>query len=184
MNDDWRVTFSGKLFEILQNEKGWEKAARSPGTRIIIDDEKSGKILLTREFRAELAAYDFRLPGGKVFDSLAEFETFRSGGDDILQPATAKIIAETREEAGYEIYDPKLYDVSILGATISWDLYVFVATDFAKSSAGQNLEDGEDIETDLWFSYDEVKQMIMKKQFQEDRIAMIVLRYLSEKEEK
>ena len=44
--NDWTVTYRGKLFEILQNEKGWEKAARAPGVRVILDDQAAGKILI------------------------------------------------------------------------------------------------------------------------------------------
>ena len=174
----WTVAYRGRIFEILQNEKGWEMASRAPGVRLILDDQVAGKILLTREFRAELNDYDFRLPGGKVFDLLAEYETFRDAGADILEPATAKIIQEAREETGYDIRDPKLVGKSILGATVDWDLYVFAVTQCTKRNDGQRLENGEQIETDLWFSYDEVRQMIIDGAMQEERIALILLRYL------
>jgi 8-oxo-dGTP pyrophosphatase MutT (NUDIX family) len=176
--NDWSVTYHGNLFEILQNEKGWEKASRAPGVRVILDDQVAGKILLTREFRTELNGYDFRLPGGKVFDSLAEYEAFRNTGADILEPATTKVIDEAREETGYDITNPKFINKSTLGATVDWDLYVFAATEFTKRDDGQRLEDGEQIETDLWFSYDEVRRMIMDGAMQEERIALALLRYL------
>ena len=181
MKNNWSVAYRGKLFEILQNEKGWEKASRAPGVRLILDDQAAGKILLTREFRAELNDYDFRLPGGKVFDSLVEYEAFRESGEDILGPATTKAVHEVREETGYDITNPKFINKSTLGATVDWDLYVFVATEFTKRDDGQQLEDGEHIETDLWFSYDEVRQMIMDGAMQEGRIALALLRYLEQK---
>ena len=34
------------------------------------------------------------------------------------------------------------------------------------------------IQTDLWFSYDEVYEMALKGDMREDRIAMVLLRYL------
>ena len=179
MRNEWTATYRGKLFEILQNEKGWEKASRAPGVRVILDDQVAGKILLTREFRAELNGYDFRLPGGKVFDSLTEYDDFRKTGADILQPATAKVIDEVREETGYDIINPMLINKSTLGATVDWDLYVFAATEFTRRDDGQQLEDGEHIETDLWFSYDEVRQMIMVGAMQEERIALVLLRYVT-----
>ena len=179
MRNEWTATYRGKLFEILQNEKGWEKASRAPGVRVILDDQVAGKILLTREFRAELNGYDFRLPGGKVFDSLTEYDDFRKTGADILQPATAKVIDEVREETGYDIIHPMLINKSTLGATVDWDLYVFAATEFTRRDDGQQLEDGEHIETDLWFSYDEVRQMIMVGAMQEERIALVLLRYVT-----
>ena len=61
---------------------------------------------------------------------------------------------------------------------MKWDLYTFVATNFIKSDDGQQLEDGEVIQTDLWFSYDEVREMALKGDMREDRIAMVLLRYL------
>ena len=179
--NDWTVTYRGKLFEILQNEKGWDKAARAPGVRVILDDEAARKILLTREFRSELNDYDFRLPGGKVFDSLAEYDAFRQSGADVREPATAKAVAEAREETGYDITAPKFIGTSTLGATVDWDLYVFAATKFAKRNDGQALENGEQIETDLWFTYDEARQMVLDGAMQEERIALVLLRYLEQK---
>lgn len=178
---DWIITYHGKLFEILQNEKGWERAVRAPGVRVILDDEVAGKILLTREFRSELNDYDFRLPGGKVFDSLEEYETFRASGVDILVPATTKAVHEVREEAGYDILDPEFIYKSTLGVTVDWDLYVFATTEFTKREDGQALEIGEQIETDLWFDYSEVRRKIFGGAMQEERIALVLLRYLDRK---
>ena len=52
--------FSGRIFDIVYQQvdigvghiKTFEKAVRSPGTRLIIIDENN-KILLTREYRIE-----------------------------------------------------------------------------------------------------------------------------------
>ncbi|MCL2037757.1 NUDIX domain-containing protein [Candidatus Saccharibacteria bacterium] len=181
---DWQTIFTGSLFEILQNSKGWEKAVRAPGVRIILDDKKSGKILLSQEFRYELNEHDFRLPGGKVFDTLDEYTAFRDNNADMLVPAAKRVIAETREEVNYDIRAPRFYDRSTLGATVEWDLYVFVTTDFNETSEDLREEDEkDDIASAGWYTYDEVRQMIMEKKMQEDRIAMILLRYLDEKKE-
>lgn len=184
VDTSWKAVFLGKIFEIAQNDKGWEKATRAPGVRLILDDETTGGILLTREFRSELNSYDYRLPGGKVFDSLDEFEEFRSQGVDILEPATAKVVQEAREETGYDILDPQFITKSILGSTVEWDLYVFAATKFTKRDSGQELGTGEDIQTDLWFSYAEVRKMIMNGEMQEERIALALIRYLESREDK
>lgn len=174
----WKQDYQGNLFQILRNEKGWEKAVRAPGVRLILDDREAGKILLTREFRAELNDYDFRLPGGKVFDSLAEYNDFSESGGDIDKRAIEKVVAEAREETGYDIANPELIAKSVLGATVEWDLFVFAVTDFSKRASGQELEEGEEIETDLWFSYEEVKQMILNGSMREERIALVLFRYL------
>jgi DNA-binding NarL/FixJ family response regulator len=68
------------LLELVSQEvtvegvtKMFEFARRAPGVRMIISaQDGSGKILLTREYRPSLERYDYRLPGGKVFDSLQE----------------------------------------------------------------------------------------------------------------
>jgi 8-oxo-dGTP pyrophosphatase MutT (NUDIX family) len=57
--------------KICDQELVFEIARRSPGVRLIICDKD--KILLSKEFRKELKGYDYRLPGGKVFDTLKEY---------------------------------------------------------------------------------------------------------------
>ena len=181
-HSNWQSAYEGSLFAIERNSRGWEKAVRAPGVRLILDDQKAGKILLTREFRSELGDYDYRLPGGKVFDSLAEFQTYYKSGKDIGEAAVNKAVQEAREETGYKVVDPELVVKSTLGATVEWDLYVFKVTDFQKHEGGQALEEGEDIETDLWFTYEETREMILSGKMQEERIALALLRYLYDKE--
>lgn len=179
---EWQTVFTGNLFTVEQNDRGWEKVARAPGVRLILDDQKAGKILLTREFRRELGDYDYRLPGGKVFDSLAELQAYTESGQDIIEAAVKKAIQEAREETGYKIIDPELVAKSTLGATVEWDLYVFAVTNFQRHEEGQALEEGEDIETDRWFTYQEAREMILSGKMQEERIALALLRYLYAKE--
>ena len=50
-----------------------EIVRRPPGVRLLI--VKEGNVLLTKEYRHEADGYDFRLPGGKVFESLRDFKT-------------------------------------------------------------------------------------------------------------
>ena len=75
---------AGKLFELVHlpqpDGRVFELARRAPGVRLIICDRQNKTILLTKEFRQELDGWDYRLPGGKVFDSLDEYEAFRAGG--------------------------------------------------------------------------------------------------------
>lgn len=54
----------------------FEKARRAPGVRLII--VKEDKILLTREYRDEIKSFDYRLPGGKVFDKLSDYQKHQS----------------------------------------------------------------------------------------------------------
>ncbi|AHB42256.1 NUDIX hydrolase [Candidatus Saccharibacteria bacterium RAAC3_TM7_1] len=180
MNEE--IFARGKLFELihLKQDDGrvFEVARRAPGVRLIICDEENGKILLTKEYRQELGEWDYRLPGGKVFDSLEEYETHRNGGDDIIEAAKKQAINEAQQEAGIEIANLELYKKSVLGATVEWNLYVFATTNWQASVHGQELEVGEKIEADNWFSFDEAKKMILDGAIQEERIALILLQWL------
>jgi len=180
MNEE--VFAKGKLFELVhlkQNDgRVFEVARRAPGVRLIIHDKDLGKILLTKEFRHELGEWDYRLPGGKVFDTLDEFEAFRVSGEDIIEVAKQKAIEEAQQEAGVEITSLELYKKSILGATVEWDLYIFEAFDWRLRVEGQELEVGEKIEADNWLTYDEARKMALGGAMQEERIALILMQWL------
>ncbi len=175
---------TGKLFELVHiaqpDGRVFETARRAPGVRIIIADADACKVLLTKEFRHELKGYDYRLPGGKVFDSLVEYEAFRESSRDILDAATEKSKAEAAEEAGMIIEDVELFKKSTLGATVEWDLYVFQALRWRKHADGQALEEGEQVDDVSWYTFDTVEQMILKGDMQEERIALILLQWLKE----
>lgn len=172
----------GRLFELVHYPQAdgrvFEVARRAPGVRVIIADQQAKKLLLTKEFRRELEGYDFRLPGGKVFDSLADYEAFRSTGKDILAPAAAKAKAEAHEEAGMAVKEVTFFKRSTLGATVEWDLYVFEATEWSEHHEGQSLEDGEVVEDVSWYDVAEVEHMILAGKMQEERIALILLQWL------
>ncbi|HRF28964.1 MAG TPA: NUDIX domain-containing protein [Candidatus Saccharibacteria bacterium] len=172
----------GKLFELVHlpqaDGRVFEVARRAPGVRVIIADKTNKRVLLTKEFRKELDAWDYRLPGGKVFDTLEEFEAHRTRRDDILDAAKAKAKAEAAEEAGVVISEVKFIAKSTLGATVEWDLYIFEALDWHEDEQGQALEAGEEIEAGSWYTYDEVERMVLDGSMQEERIALALLRWV------
>ncbi len=176
------VFAKGKLFELVhlsqKDGRTFEVARRAPGVRLIIHDKAAGKILLTREYRRELGKWDYRLPGGKVFDSLDEFEAFRNRNEDIVDVAKAKATEEAQQEAGVEIAEMELHKKSVLGATVEWDLYVFETNSWQLSVEGQELEVGEKIEADTWVTYDEARTMALNGSMAEERIALILLQWL------
>ncbi len=181
------IAFRGKIFEVEQIPKPdgrvFEVARRAPGVRLIIADKPNKKLLLTREYRWELKTHDYRLPGGKVFDTLEAFDAFRQSGSDIVGPATAKAREEAAEEAGMQVDKVELFKRSMLGATVEWDLYVFEATAWQPHADGQNLQEDEQQGIDvLWIDYDEVRQMILGGQLQEERVALILLQWLTAQE--
>lgn len=177
-----KIVYQGLIVEIVQQNtdedgkvKTYEFARRSPGTRLIIVTPNQ-KILLNKEYRPEIKSWDFRLPGGKVFDSLQEFNSFLTTGQNILVPALAAAKKEAEEEAGIKIEDIKHFATSTCGATMRWDLFYFVVTKFTAPD-GQSLEEGENIETN-WFTFSQAQEMCLSGQISEDRSAAVLLRWL------
>lgn len=177
----------GKLFELVHVEQPdgrvFEVSRRAPGVRLIIADKDQRAVLLTKEYRQELDAWDYRLPGGKVFDTLESYETSRSADEDIIVKASQKAVAESVEEAGIEVEDMVLFRKSTLGATVEWDLYIFEVLAWSRAAGGQRLELGEDIETDNWFSYDDATALIMDGGMREERVALVLLQWLHKQEQ-
>ena len=103
-----KIVYSGKIFEIVKYEVNvenkiseFEKARRSPGTRLIIHKDKN--MLITKEYRYEHKLYDFRLPGGKVFDTLKEYQEALDNKIDITKSAGNAAKKEALEEAGINL---------------------------------------------------------------------------------
>jgi 8-oxo-dGTP pyrophosphatase MutT (NUDIX family) len=182
-NGPEKITYQGKIIEVVEkpvqmaNGKTviFESARRSPGTRIII--AKDGKVLLSKEFRTEINGYDYRLPGGKVFDTLEEYNAFLKTNGNIEEKARAAIVKEALEEVGIAVTTVELLGISKCGATVEWDLYYFLATDFSETERRDSGE-GEDITT-TWVSIEEAKTMCLDGRMQEERSALMLLRYLS-----
>mgnify|MGYP006422791831 CR=1 FL=1 len=177
-----KVIHQGHIIEIVQQDHQvgdrvipFEKARRSPGVRMII--VKDGKMLLSKEYRTELGGDDYRLPGGKVFDKLEEYNEALKGEVDLVEVARGAVERECVEETGHACLSAKHIHTTSPGATISWDLYYFVVEEFEVNADGQQLEGGEVIEP-MWFGLDEVKEMCLDGRVQEERTAAVLMRYL------
>jgi 8-oxo-dGTP pyrophosphatase MutT (NUDIX family) len=175
-----KITHQGKIIEVVQKEVDqdgktttFEFARRSPGTRLVIP--KGDKVILTREFRHEIGGYDHRLPGGKVFNSLEEYNAALSSGADITEAAKQAAIREAHEEAGIEVKDVSFLHKSVCGATVVWDLFYFLVKDFVKTA--QHLEEGEDIRIEP-VDREKAREMCLNGEINEERSALILLRYL------
>jgi ADP-ribose pyrophosphatase len=169
-----RIVYRGHLIELVHKEidqsgktKVFEYARRPPGVRIIVPS--GNRLLISKEFRHELQAYDYRLPGGKVFDSLDEATS------DILMAAKLAVIREAKEEMGITVKSVQFFHKSICGATMEWDLYYFVVEDFERGE--QQLEEGEDIQIES-VDFETVKAMCLDGRISEERSALVLLRYL------
>lgn len=176
-----KITYQGKIIEVVEKtreikgkEKVFEFARRSPGVRLIIP--KGDGILMSKEFRYELSDYDYRLPGGKVFDTLTEYNEFLKSEKDILEAAKQAAIKEGKEEMGIEIKDLEWIHTSVCGATVVWDLFYFVVKSFNEGI--QELEEGEQITTEV-ISKDAVQKMCLRGTISEERSALVLLRYLN-----
>lgn len=177
-----QIKYRGRLIEIVHKtykemsaHKIFEIARRGPGTRIIFDSGDA--ILLTREYRFELDEYDWRIPGGKVFDTLEGYHKHRDQGADDVEVATATIIREAEEETGLKPKNVEYLQKSTCGATIEWDLHYFCCTEWSNNENGQDLEAGEDITTH-WVAKDKVLNMAVSGEISEDRTALQLIRYI------
>ena len=185
MDPTFTVAYRGKMFEVVnwEGKPGitFEAAVRAPGVRLLIETVKDGQkaILMTREIRREAGGYDFRLPGGKVFDSLDELDEQRSSGVDILPLAIKAAQREGREEAGVMGGKYDLIEITKAGASIEWDLYYFLVT--GADIGEQELEDREigDIET-VTLSAVEVFQKLCNREIKEGRSADIIWSWLNQ----
>lgn len=176
--------FSGKIHSIIHQkmqigpkQKTFEKVQRAPGVRLLIVDIQ-GSILLTKEYRAEIQDFDFRLPGGKVYDSLDDFQTAKSTNQPIEKAALKAAKNEALEEAGIKIKDISLIHTSHCGATIDWTLYYFIVNDFEDLPEQQNDSIEENIEVH-WFAPMEVEDMLNNLKIKEDRSQGVLYRYLN-----
>ncbi len=174
------TVFSGRLIEIINQTMNkddkkvvFEWGQRAPGVRLIAIDTKE-RILLTREYRHEQDSYDYRLPGGKVADTLSEWHQ-QVDDNRVNQAAQDKVIQEAKEEAGLIVRSVEKIEVVPDGATFKWDLHYFLTRDFEVGE--QDLEHGEDITVD-WYATEDVLRMIKEKQIKEGRSVYVLMPYL------
>jgi len=179
---DEQIVYSGRIFEIVKQPMkigakvvDFEIVRRSPGVRLLV--VRDGNILLVKEFRAEHEGFDYRLPGGKVFDSLKDYKKTLDGGKDILKYAVEAARKECLEETGISVKMIEHVHTARCGASVSWDMYYFLVDDFDEKEDGQNLEDGEVIYPE-WKTFDEAKQLCLKGDVKEDRTVGVLLRFL------
>jgi 8-oxo-dGTP pyrophosphatase MutT (NUDIX family) len=179
-----KVVYQGKMIEIVHEtvssngkELVLEKGRRAPGVRLIIETP-DGEFLISKEERHNIGL-DYRLPGGKVFDSLVEYNSFLSGkqsADEILNKAKEAAMREGMEEAGIEPLEMELFYVSRCGGSFDWDLYYFVVKKY--NEVGQHLEEHEKIEM-IKVSGDKLKELALSNKMNEDRSVAVILKYLN-----
>ncbi len=191
MEDQKKVMYAWMLLRVVHQEvtkdgqtQTYEYAERAPGVRMIIVTP-GNKICITKERRQELHHgqwwYDFRLPWGKVVDTLEEYLVLREQGKRALFHAVEDAVRkEAEEEVGIIPETIDFLRVSPCGATMRRDLYYFTITSFQWKSTGQELWLGEEIEVGL-YTFDEVRQMCLSGQISEDRSVAVLLQWLEHK---
>lgn len=183
MKPQFEVVYRGKMFEVVRWEGKpgiqFEAALRAPGVRLLIETKKDGMkaLLMTKEIRRETGGADFRLPGGKVFDSLDELDAFRNSDNDIIPLVFEAARKESKEEAGINSGNYEIIEVSKAGASVEWDLYYIKVTD--PEIGEQELEEYEegDIET-IILSPKEIFDKLSKREIKEGRSADILWLWL------
>ncbi len=177
------IVYQGKMIEVVQQrmmagekEQTFEFARRSPGTRLIIVTPEK-KLILTKEYRREADSVDWRLPGGKVFDRLTDYNEFLKTGKDIIPVAIEAAKKEAREEAGIEVKKIEHFATSHCGATVTWDLFYFVVNDFERLT-GQSLEHGEEGIELIEIDFGEARAICLDGRMQEERSVAIFMRWL------
>ncbi|MEK7105502.1 MAG: NUDIX domain-containing protein [Patescibacteria group bacterium] len=176
----WEIVYKGNLIAVEKHaEKGFERAVRPPGVRLILQNSES-EILLTKEFRPEQGKVDYRLPGGKVFDDLESYLNVRDDEQKLAAAVMKAAVLEAKQEAGVdEIKNLEIVARSVAGASIEWDLYYLVGTISAMSE--QELDGDEKhhgIAVDF-YTEDQVLTMLRSGEVSEDRTAGVLFRYLS-----
>lgn len=173
------TAYQGQIIRVIETAMSdgrvFEKAVRSPGTRNIIHDIPQERILLMKEFRAEINGYDFRLPGGKVRDKIEEWDAIKDSGqvDQMVVTAACK---EMKEEVAIDATNTRLFSISSSGGpTVEWTLYYFVTTEFTRLES-QSLEVGEDI-TFIWVGIQEAIAACLDGKMKEGRSAAVLLQY-------
>lgn len=179
--------FDNGFFEFLETEEDFKienqvkhvkrnMVRRPPGIRALIVNNDN-QILLSKEFRYELNDWDYRLPGGKVFDSLDDYKNSLAN-DTIMEQVLKTVPKEVQEEVGLIVSNPKLLKVSLDGAGVIWDLYYFEIKDYKKSDNGPQLEDDEIINGYEWYDFNEIIAMCQNNKIHEDRTVGVLLTYI------
>jgi len=105
---------------------------------------------------------------------MEEYHELLESGKDIAGAARETAVKEALEETGLTIHDPKFLVKANSGATVEWDLYYFLVTEYDEHPDGQQLEHGENIEV-TWVTVEELKEAITNGHMNEWRSIGVLL---------
>ena len=183
-NKNEKIVYQGKMIEIVHQtvflngkEVVFEKGRRAPGVRLIIETPDGG-FLIGKEERI-IGGLDYRIPGGKVFDSLDEYNDFLSNVNEekeILEKANEAAVKESMEEMGIKPIEMEFFTISKCGGRFEWDLYYFLVKKYEE--VGQSLEEHEKIEV-MKVSREKLQELALSGEMKEDRSVGVILKYLN-----
>lgn len=182
------IKYQGKMFEVVEFEAKpgyiYETAVRAPGVRLLIEYTKDNQLglLMTQELRRgrEENILDYRLPGGKVFDSLIEYNKANQENIDILEQASKQAVIEAEQEVGVIGGNFTPIAIAKAGGSVEWDLYYFSVKNFTLGD--QNLTDEEKIDNIkvVFLTVKEIFEKLKNKEINEGRSADVIWRWLAE----
>jgi len=158
----------------------FEHAERAPGVRVLVTSDD--KYLLNKEWRIELNDWDYRLPGGKVFDTINEFIDRQNNPDfDLEHACLLAAKKELKEETGLDI-DLSCFSKkhkSTLGSTVIWDLHYYLVNcqGLTFNPCEIQTDEGEQIKC-AWLTKEEIVTLFFENKIQEDRSIPFVLKTL------
>ena len=180
----WRIVrLMQQEMQIGEKRKTFERAERAPGVRVILKDP-NGKICITHEYRSELhngeGWDDYRLPWGKVFDTLTKYLAYSDTDEDISTIWTAAreaVQIEMAEELGIEVKHAEPIHISSCGATMRRDLHYYLVDEYSHVEWWQSLGEWERIQIGR-YTPGEVIRLCLDGHISEDRSVAVLLRLL------
>lgn len=160
------IHFGAYQYETEVEPGMWETheyVYRKDGTRILaIRADKT--ILLSKEYRYELEAYDWRVPGGRLNDEK----------ESVIDAAKR----EFKEETGFVASNWEFLWTTTLESTVRYQRHFFLATKlrFVKASRDQ----GERRITIHWVPIQEAYEMAMKGKIKEEISALAITKLVFE----
>lgn len=185
---NYRTVAQTRLFQIVDHDvifsdgtiKTFQYVERSPGARTLITDGQS--LLLIKEWRQEEGCWDYRLPGGKLFETSKEYKSYKeSPGADVKTIALAAARKEVYEECGLDLKGSRLTmdHLSRCGGVIEWDLYYFTARVKEKPKfCEKNITSEQEHICPEWLPFNQVRQLCLDGVIHEDRTVGFLLKFI------
>jgi hypothetical protein len=188
MDKKSEIKYQGKMFEIVtfKAKPGYfyETAVRAPGVRLLIEYKKDTQfgLLMTRELRhdRDRSTLDYRLPGGKVFDSLEEYNKAKDNHVDIAAQAFKQAKVEARQEVGVIDGDFTPIAIARAGGSVEWDLHYFLVKNSTLGEQDLTEEEKVDNIEVVFLTVKEIFDKLKNKEINEGRSADVIWRWLAD----